>query len=260
MSTADAGLTFLGIGAQEAGTTWLHKMLRLHPDIGMPEQKELHFWDREPPNAAGIAGYRNLFLGIVGRARGEITPSYAMLPLERVAAIRRTFPDLRLIYILRNPLERAWSQAKMELSRSFPTGVPSDFLLQPWFEAQFRSEASLARGDYAACLRNWLTEFPREQLQISTYEELRRAPRDFLEVCCRHIGVGGGFYARTTDEQLAARVYPEREILDIPRIDLPDTPPQQYIPLLVELYRPRVEACEDILGVGFTGLWLDIYR
>jgi hypothetical protein len=43
---ASTGPTFLGIGAQKAGTTWLHRMLSLHPDIGMPEQKELHFWDR----------------------------------------------------------------------------------------------------------------------------------------------------------------------------------------------------------------------
>lgn len=259
MSAADTGLSFLGIGAQKAGTTWLHKMLRLHPDIGMPEQKELHFWDRESPDATSIAAYRSLFLHLHGRARGEITPSYAMLPRERIALVRRAFPEVRLIYILRNPVERAWSQAKMELSRRFPTGVPTDFRLYPWLEIQFRSESSLARGDYAACLRNWLMEFPREQLQVSTYEELRQAPRDFLETCSGHIGVDAGFYTRVTDEQLADRIYPELEILGIPRLELPEMPPPEHIPLLIELYKTRIGACEEILGREFAGLWLGDY-
>ncbi len=248
-------LSFLGIGAQKAGTTWLHALLRQHPDIGMPEQKELHFWDGEALGEPDIAAYLARFAALRGRARGEITPSYAILPPQRIALIRARLPELVFLYVLRDPIERAWSQAKMDLSRQYRKGLPAGFDTHAWFTAHFRSPASLARGDYARCLAHWFAHYPRERFLIGVHEEVRRAPRPFLQACARHLGVDEGFYTGLAEAQLNTLVYPEVEVLDIPRLDLPAKPPQDYRVELETLYAPRIAATEEILGRPLASLW-----
>jgi hypothetical protein len=248
------GPTFLGIGAQKTGTTWLHSMLRLHPDVGMPEQKELHFWDREEPDAASIEAYCARF--DAGRARGEITPSYAILPPARIAAIHRRLPWLKLIYIVRDPVERAWSQARMEFSRHIQKHGASPADLDAWLDAQLRSPESLARGDYATCIVNWLAEYPREQLQVSIYEETMTAPRRFLQDCARHLGVDPAHYGGVTDAALAVPVYPEQTVLKIGRVELPEHARDAHQATLSELYAPRITALSTMLGRDCAALWL----
>ncbi len=249
---AARGPTFLGIGAQKTGTTWLYAMLRLHPDIGMPEQKELHFWDRQEPEPAAVEAYCAGFDSLEGHARGEITPSYAILPPARIAALRRRLPDLRLLYIVRNPLERAWSQARMELARR--DGEPED--MGAWLTAQFRSAESLARGDYAQCLENWYAHYPREQLRVFVYEEAFAAPRQFLKACAAHLGVDPGFYEGVDETTLASAVYPEQAILKVERREMPEGLKAEHAALLHSLYAPRIEALGSLLGRDLKGLWL----
>lgn len=258
---AVAGPTFLGIGAQKAGTTWLYGMLRRHPDIGMPEQKELHFWDRHEPDAAAVSGYLDSFAGLRGRARGEITPSYAILPAERIAAVRRHLPELRLLFVMRNPVERAWSQARMELARALHRGeaIPESAWSQ-WLTAQLGSASSLQRGDYAACLRNWLKHYPREHFLVTVHEENHRAPRDFLADCAQHLGVDPDFYSSLTSASLDETVLPETVLLGFKPVDLPSKPPQLYAEGLLKLYAPLVQETEALLDRPLAELWLAPYR
>ena len=109
-------LDFLGIGAQKAGTTWLYEQLRLHPDISFPAGKEVHFWDLQYER--GIEWYRPLFTHDKCKCLGEITPAYAMLSKVHIEEIRDINPSLKIIYILRNPIHRAWSSALMALKRA----------------------------------------------------------------------------------------------------------------------------------------------
>lgn len=240
-----AGPTFLGIGAQKAGTTWLHAMLALHPDVGMPQQKELHFWDRETPDADSIGRYLDRFTTLRGTAHGEITPSYAILPPERIALIRRHLPDLALLYVLRDPVERAWSHARMDLGRYLREHHQPPRELDAWLDSHFRSDASLARGDYAACLANWREHYDHGQPRIFIYEEAFAAPREFLKHCAAAIGVTPRFYDGI---ELAGNVYPEREILKTERVALPPETHARHAPLLRSLYAPRVEKLAAILG------------
>ncbi len=252
---AAAGPSFLGIGAQKAGTTWLHRMLSRHPDVGMPEQKELHFWDRETPDAAAVASYMDRFAGLRGKARGEITPSYAILPPERIAVLRGYLPDLRLIYILRDPVERAWSHAKMDLGKHLRRHkqLPPD--MDAWLEAHFRSEESLQRGDYATCLANWGQHYGRDQLQVSIYEEVFAAPRDFLKACAVHLGVDPGFYDGVQAVELADSVYPEGEVIKTSRQELPPETRGRHAALLLELYAPLIERLSSLLGRDLSSIW-----
>lgn len=231
-------LKFLGIGAQKAGTSWLYEHLRLHPEITFPGGKEVHFWDKK--SGLGIAWYRSIFSGhdLDGKACGDITPAYSILPLDTIRECHFHFPDARLIYLLRNPIERAWSAAKMELGWA---GIGIDQASHQWFVDQFTSPDSLMRGDYETCLRNWLECYPREQLLVCLFEELTTAPRQFLEKCFRHIGVCGTRHDWTVDLK--------KPLHGGIRADLP---PDLHS-VLEGLYRPKIDSLQDYLGMTLAG-------
>ncbi|MBC7802522.1 MAG: sulfotransferase [Candidatus Parcubacteria bacterium] len=227
-------LDFLGIGAQKAGTSWLYEALLLHPELRFPARKEVHFWDQK--RARGLDWYRALFAGgAPGVRNGEITPAYSFLPRAVVAEIRELNPALRIFYLLRNPMERAWSSALMALQRAELTiGEASD----QWFIDHFRSAGSLARGDYEACLRTWRGVFGNEAVLVIRYEDVGRSPRAFVEAVCSHIGVDPGHCAQIPDAKLAQRVF----------AGLREPVRESLLPVLREIYLPRISSLERYLG------------
>jgi hypothetical protein len=176
---------FLGIGAQKAGTTWLHENLRCHPELFLPEQKELHYfdWSFHRP----LHEYAARFEPGAGRLCGEITPGYSILEPARIRFVRRLLPELRLILLLRDPIQRAWSQALMNLvtrpGRRFAELPEEEFI------RHFESPRSMARGDYATILERWSDAFPSEQLFVGFFEEIAERPRELLERILGFLGV-----------------------------------------------------------------------
>lgn len=231
-------IDFLGIGAQKAGTSWLHEKMSLHPDIAFPAGKEVHFWDKKMTQ--GIEWYRSIFSGreFHGKMRGEITPAYSMLPIKKIRECRAHFPDLRLIYLLRNPIDRAWSSAKMELGwAKMSIQEASD----QWFVDHFKSEGSLMRGDYETCLRNWLECYPQKQLLVCFFEELVATPDALLKKCFQHLGVSEDLYDWSMD-------FKEPVFTGMPA----EIPPNLRS-VLAEIYRPKIESLEEYLGMNLEG-------
>lgn len=227
-------IAFLGIGAQKAGTSWLHEKMSLHPNVAFPGGKELHFWDKK--STLGIEWYRSLFSGqeFDGKICGEITPAYSALPIETIRECHANFPDLRLIYLLRNPIDRAWSSAKMALGRAeMSIHEASD----QWFIDHFKSRGSQLRGDYETCIRNWLSCYRPEQLLVCFFEELVRTPEVFLKKCFQHIGVSTDSYDWSMD-------FKEPVHRGMPG----GIPPNLRI-VLEEIYRPKIESLQEYLGM-----------
>ena len=99
---------FLCIGAQKAGTTTLQALLLQHPQVYLPPQKELQYFSLRFD--AGLAWYSQAFAGAAaGQRCGEITPYYLFHP-QAPLRIRALLPQVRLIVLLRDPVERALSQ------------------------------------------------------------------------------------------------------------------------------------------------------
>lgn len=233
---------FLGIGAQKAGTTWLSVQLLRHPDIGMPHGKEAHFWntfhgDSNPE--ARVAQYLSAYMD-PAKVQGEITPAYAMLPLETVQRIHAMAPDLRLIYLLRNPVERAWSSACMALGRAELT---IDDVDDRWFLTHFQSRGSLARGDYAACIRTWRQVFSAEQLLILDYADVVDAPEHLLAQVAQHVGVDPACAELYSD--CHERVFAGEQ----------QAFPSRFRERLLEIYRPGIRELEEMLDQDFSH-WL----
>jgi hypothetical protein len=226
-------LDFLGIGAQKAGTTWLYEMLRLHPDIAFPAGKEIHFWDQR--HSRGVGWYKSLFRPSDSRSwkTGEITPAYAILPENRIRECREHFPDLKLVYLIRNPIERAWSSAKMALQRAeMEIHEASD----QWFIDHFRSQGSMLRGDYENCLRNWYAAYPEDQLLVCSFDELRQDPASLLSRCFQHVGVSEDNYPWPSD--LETRVFSTAE----------HPLPQQLRAELHNIYHDKIVSLANFLG------------
>lgn len=225
---------FLGIGAQKAGTTWLCRMLEQHPEVAFPAGKEVHFWDWYQDR--GLDWYRDQFaVGPADRKLGDFTPGYAALPPDTIAAVRRAMPDAPLLFVARNPIERAWSAALMLVRWGLM--YPRE-LSDAWFLEVFRSGQSQIRGDYAGCLHRWMGQFPRERIAILLYDDVVADPRGVLDRVCAHIGVNPAVVRDWPEAQIAERVHsgdgePLRESLRQP---------------LRDLYAGRIEAFSRLVG------------
>lgn len=231
---------FLCLGAQKAGTTWLHRNLQQHPEVYLPPgRKELRFFDQRFYQS--IRAYAASFEPAGARRAGDITPNYGALPTRRIRFVRCLLPEARLILILRNPVERAWSHALMDLATSRGRR-PEE--VAPWeWRAHFRSRGSRRNGEYHAMLERWRAQFPEAQLLLLFYEDLRDRPRELLLRVFRHLGVS---------EPVDWSQLPHAErIHGGPALPLP----AEHAALLRELYRPDLERLAAEFG-GHVRSWL----
>lgn len=178
---------FLGIGSQKSGTTWLHANLARHPDIFLPEDKELHYfdWNFHRP----ITEYAKCFEQAGDRLAGEITPGYATLDDKRVAFIKSLMPDLRVILLLRDPIERSWSQAVMnliELGQGQEKTVGEQEFLEHLSEDRVR-----LRNDYVGIIDRWTKAFGKEQMYVGFFEDVKQRPQELLQELLAFLGVSG---------------------------------------------------------------------
>lgn len=234
------GLTlpdFLGIGAQRAGTTWLWENLRCHPDLFVASPKEIHYWDwrfHQP-----LHWYSQLFAEAGERCKGEVTPGYLLLSSRRIQLIRKLMPDVRLILLLRNPIERAWSHVRLILRTQ---ELDPTRLSREWYLEQLQGRTR-ERGNYPAFLRNWEAHFPAEQLFAGFFEDVVERPQSLLTDVFRHLGVS---------EEVDWSQFPWRESSNAAR---PLAMPDEYRELLTELYGDDIRQLTERFGER-TARWL----
>lgn len=173
--------TFIGIGAQRAGTTWAYNCLAQHPEVFMTAKKELHYFYAH--YARGQAWYEAQFEGAGdAKARGEISPDYMYTP-EALANIARDIPDVRLFAILRNPVDRAISAYALRHERN--QGMS--------FSAALKKVPSLVnRGRYCQHLDVVYSLFPPSRVKVLLYDDLVARPGTFLDELFEFIGVRTG--------------------------------------------------------------------
>jgi hypothetical protein len=176
---------FMCIGAQKAGTTWLWENLGRHPEIFLPSDRYLHYFDRNFDRP--IAEYARHFEGGRLKVKGEVIPGYGLIPRHRIRYLRALIPDLRLVFIMRNPVDRAWSHAVMNLMQF--RGLGPDQITDDALRAHFDSDLSRSKGAYLRILDNWLTVFPAEALLVVFQDDIRSGPAALLNTVFRHVGV-----------------------------------------------------------------------
>lgn len=191
-------VSFIIAGVQKGGTTALFDYLGEYPDIALPDFKELHFFDddRRDWDRPDYADYHARFGDPAGRPCGEATPIYAYWPnsLERIAAYN---PAVKLILVLRDPVQRAWSHWRMEYARGVEThpfawcireGRQRLFDADPW--GHHREFSYVERGFYGEQIERLYALFPREQALVLTSDRLRAAPGETLGEVRSFLGLG----------------------------------------------------------------------
>jgi hypothetical protein len=177
---------FLIVGAAKAGTTTLYSVLRNHPEVFMPVDKEPEFFDRRFDR--GLDWYRRQFAGAGdAKAVGEATPSY-LADAKAIDRIAEVLPKVRIVALLRNPIDRAYSHYwHVRGFRAEPRSFEEAIAAERRGEADARPY--LGEGRYAAQLRRWKERFPNEQLLVRLFEDLRDEPRVVFRDVATFLGV-----------------------------------------------------------------------
>lgn len=214
-------LDFIIIGAQKAGTTSLFEHLRRHPEISLPVGKEVPYFSHDRMYARGWTDYmrklaRHDAFADPGRKWGTVTPQYMLGGVyrspgdvasgngdERTVPLRinECLPSVRLIAILRDPCERAFSHHRMlvmrgDEQRSFDDAIGELFrpgALERSRRRPRETMAYIAWGEYGRILSGYFDVFPREQILVVFTEELERAPAQLLSRIHEFIGVSADF-------------------------------------------------------------------
>jgi hypothetical protein len=191
-------LDFIVAGAQKSGTTALNYYLKRHPQIALPVKKEVHFFDNDDFFAGGNVSYQSLHdmfrAARPGCIAGENTPIY-LYWRPALPRIRNYNHAMKFIVILRNPIERAFSQWNMQRRRG---NEPFDFLEAVEAEPrriadaapkQLRKFSYVDRGRYGEQLERAFRLFPREQFLVIKYEIFCAHQREAVEEVFRFLNL-----------------------------------------------------------------------
>jgi hypothetical protein len=177
---------FIIIGAMKCGTSTLQAQLAAQPGIFMTTPKEPNYFSDDPVYARGAGWYRGLFDGAaLGDLTGEASTHYTKLPTypETLARMTAVVPAARLIYILRDPVERAVSHYLHERSlNNIPDG----------FERALETNPEIIDyGRYAMQIAPFLAAYGGEALHLTSLERLTADPQGELARAAAFIGYPG---------------------------------------------------------------------
>lgn len=159
---------FIVIGSMKSGSTTLFRWLGLHPGVALPRIKEPNFFSDDRAWARGISWYESLFPELEeGQITGEASIRYTDPAVSGEAAVRAAglVPDSRLIFIARNPLDRARSHYRHEVLRGRERRSFVEAL-----QAQGNRYVRLSR--YRDGLSPWKSSFPKSQLRVFSFDAL----------------------------------------------------------------------------------------
>ena len=246
-------VNFIICGAQKAGTTALYAYLKDHPEICMADRKEAHFFNDQTNFSKGkpnYAKYHSLFNPEASnRIAGEATPIY-MYWYDAPRRIWEYNPDIKLIVVLRNPIDRAYSHWNMERSRKAE--------ILPFWNAIQKEEhrckdalpyqhsvcSYVNRGFYLEQLRRLWHYFPKENILILKNEDLKHQPFKSLKDVCDFLAVD--YFERIENKNIHSLPYSSKM----------DDREKQY---LRDIFKHEIEGLERALGWDCSD-WLSEWR
>jgi len=176
--------------------------------------------------------YLDLFSDFQDRVCGEITPAYAMLSEIDVESVRSLIGSAKILFLMRNPIEREWSQFRFTFQRGGPDQPePTNeeilsFLAQP---------AVTERSDYLTTIERWTKSFSLDNVFIGFYDDILIAPQRLLDEVCEFLGVP----PLTLEESTLKRIHHRSMKLPMP---------SEVREELQRRHRPMIEALATKFG------------
>ena len=204
---------FLCVGAQKAGTSWLYRQLESHPDFWMPPLKELHYLD-QLSRTKGINGPRcgdtrdasfmdrmqdlrgRFYLDLDNYGRlfqhkgtclsGDISPAYSTLNDEIIDRVVDRFPNLKVVFLARDPVERAWSQLSMGvrlgMMNKFDATDPEEVI------CNLLNPGVLVRSHPSKIVARWKRYVRPENFRVYFFDDLKENPAQLRGSILRFLG------------------------------------------------------------------------
>lgn len=178
MSKKKKEIDFIGIGAEKSGTTWIANCLREHSEVFVPKKKEIFFFNEFDPHYLsvinpkyewGIEWYESHFADAKEKIKGEFSPTY-IYDKKAAKRIRKHYPDIKLLVVLRDPVARAFSQFIQD--KRFGLVGRDNFP-----EAIRKYSNYLEKGLYYKHLTNYLKLFPKKNILVLTLDEIKKNPK-----------------------------------------------------------------------------------
>jgi len=200
---------FLIAGPQRTGTTWIFRNLIAHPHLFLPGTKEIYYFstlgkpDHPKFQFEFLEDYLAIFneslktrikksydalrrCGVLYHPRwyGEATATYATLKEEAISDIARLNPNVKIVLMLRDPVERTWSHAKKEIVRRLQPGERAS---DDDFIRFFQQAGQLRRSAMHEVVAKWRNHLPTNQIYLGDYAFLSSEPRGFLDDLCQFL-------------------------------------------------------------------------
>lgn len=187
-----------------------------------------------------VEWYSSIFEPGVGKVTGDITPAYSTLDLNQVSYIHELMPDAKIIFLMRNPIDRAWSQVKMlaEENNIDLNKNPRKFIFDT-----INSKRQILRGNYKRTINNWQTYY-NEKFFIGFFEEITECPEDFLARVCRFLEID------------ASREIVPKTIRDKFNVGVHLSMPPDVANYLAKMYYEEIKELYKLFD-GYAGRWLE---
>src|SRR5215204_1699489 len=202
--------------------------------------KDGFLWDlRYYAGMPGDEWYASLFEPGREKVSGEITPAYSMLDPGVIAHIHEKIPWARIVFLVRNPIERAWSQAVMQFEMSEKRTIET--VADRKLRRSFEREGSRLRTDYLRTLENWGTFYPEDQIFVGFLEDIYFFPEELLSRLYGFLGVDPSFRPPGTGQRVHSRSA--------------NQVPTESIIYLARAYRDEITRLSECFG-GYASFWL----
>jgi hypothetical protein len=177
-------IDFIGIGAPKAATTWISECLREHPEICMSSEKEVNFFNNDFLFKKGLSYYSRFFKDCPkNKIKGEYSTNYMCFP-KSAKRIHDCFPNVKLIVSLRDPKGRAYSHYKYAVQKKGRISFYKDFE-----DALSKDYLLVEKGFYFKQLKEYFNLFPKENILILLYGDIKKNPKEIIRKIYSFLGV-----------------------------------------------------------------------
>jgi hypothetical protein len=226
-------------GKRDADVQWRRQVKRIPGQLlRNPSLADLRWNLRYYMGSYDDRWYASVFEPKNGKVSGEITPAYSVQDRERVAHIHGLMPDAKVIFMMRNPIERAWSQTVMSFDK-VEKGSFASVSEEELFKKLGRN-STYKLSNYLRTFENWCAFYPPERFFVGFLEDSSFLPRELLRSIYSFLGVDPDFEPPLSEKKVHTRSS--------------GTMPVKVAVHLATNFREEISLLEERFG-GYASFW-----